>query len=150
MDTKDGSLNYTFQSAMPHTFVLGRHGKNSNLLYSDCSYKQGKNKHHLLPLACPKLTPVSVGIKSGTCLTDLLRSGTAASAPPFLHTWFSKHSTPQSCSSPCTFLHPPKSLKPYPITEHTPLSYISIFPLSLGCPPKNRSKMNCKTHPCNA
>lgn len=30
---EDGSLNYTFQLAVPYTVVLGRHGKNSNLLF---------------------------------------------------------------------------------------------------------------------
>lgn len=150
MDTKDGSLNCTFQSAVPHTFVLGRHGKNSNLLYSDCSYKQGKNKHHLLPLACPKLTPVSAGIKSGTCLTGYSEVRDCCIGPTFPpHLVFQAQHTTKLLLT----MHIPSSTQILKALSHNRAHstlYMSIFPLSLGCPPKNRSKMNCKTHPCNA
>lgn len=126
--------------------LLGKCGKNSNLFHSNCSYKQWKKQ--TLPPACPKLGAVSVGIKSGTCLTGSSEVRGCCISPTFPpHLVFQA----QHITQPLLTTHIPSSTWILKAPSHNWAQSTlcsSVFPLSLGCPQRTEAKQTPKHIPC--
>jgi len=98
------------------------------------------------PPASPKLTPVSVGIKAGTCPSrspEVSNCCAGPSFPPRLVLQAERTTRLLLANHvPCTT----RILKPCPIPGHSPL-FVAHLPTLTGMSPKNRGKTNTKRHP---